>query len=68
LGLANTPVLHYSITPTLCVFARRREPDFVVRQNFSVADPQRLDPALLTEGQGNEKTELNELGIREMPM
>ena len=33
-----------------------------------MADPQRLDPALLTEGQRNEKAELNELGIREMPV
>jgi hypothetical protein len=33
-----------------------------------VADPQRLDPALLTEGQCNEKSQLNELGIRKMPV
>jgi hypothetical protein len=64
------PLFHYSIIPTVhcyhstvptlrvCAF---REPHFIIGENFPVADPQCLDPALLTERQCNEEPQLDQL-------
>ena len=38
----------------------RRQPGGCIAQDFPVTDSQRLDPALLSQGQPDEKTELNQ--------
>ncbi len=38
----------------------------VLRQNFTVTDAEGFDPALLSEGQRNEKSQLDKLGIGKM--
>ena len=45
---------------------RRRQPGGRVGQHFAVADAERLDPSLLSQGQRNEEAKLDQLGVREM--
>jgi hypothetical protein len=40
----------------------------VIRQDFAMADAEGFDPALLSEGQRDEKSQLDELGNRKMAM
>lgn len=49
-----------------CVLWRGLESSLRIREHFSVADPERLDPALLTEGERDERAELDQLGSREV--
>ena len=39
-----------------------------VPEHLTVADAERLDPALLPQGEGDEEAELDELGLAEVPV
>lgn len=60
----------YELTPSLAqpdlVTMGTRKSGSVIGQDFTVADTQCFDPALLTERQRYEKPELDELGNREV--